>query len=376
MRRHSRKKNSTKVFTVVTIVAALIFFASYLLVEKRNRVVVAKVNNQEIFKSDIEKKLRNVFEGQNFGSQESETKIPEIETLPKEVIEILAKEVYLDKQLIKEAKKSKISGTPEIKDKIANAQEKILRQAYLDDLVKKEVTDQKISEKYAELSNELSGKKEYLVSHIVSKTKEDSDKILKELKSKKSPKFSELAKKYSVDQESAEKGGELGYIVESNMIKEIIDAISGLKKDEVSNPIQTKFGWHLIKILDIRDAKALPFETVKENIREQLSQDKLSEINSKITKDVKVTILVTLKTPKEEPVKIEEQKLEAPEEASSTAEKPEVVVEKADATEEVSEENANKSEEAQAVEKSENSKTVEKKSNEKKDAKKQKNNKK
>ncbi|MES2961388.1 MAG: peptidylprolyl isomerase [Pseudomonadota bacterium] len=310
MKRYSRKKNSTKIFIVATTVAAVIFGASAYFFKRGNDVVVAQINDQKVYKSEIERKLRSVFDGQNL-EQNQETKIPEVENLPKEVIEILVKEVYLDKELAREAKKSKISDNKEVKDKIADAKDKILRQAYIDSLVKQEITDQKVSDKYAELSNELTGKKEYSISHIVTKTKDDAEKVLKEMQSKKPAKFSDLAKKYSIDQESAEKGGDLGYILEDNMIKEIGDTVESLKKDEVSNPIQTKFGWHIIKISDVRDAKALPFESVKDNIREQLAQDKLNEINSRITKNSKVKILIKLKeaeAPKPETEKKAEEK--------------------------------------------------------------------
>jgi peptidyl-prolyl cis-trans isomerase C len=298
MRRSSRKKNSTKIFVAITVVAALIFVASNHFLKNVNEVVIAKVNDTQIFKSEIEKKLHNVFDGQS-----QEIKIPKVENLPKEVIEILIKEVYLDKKLTEEAKKSQLAKSNDVKDRIAEAADKILRQAYVDSLLKQEITDQKVSEKYVELSNELAGKKEYSIFHIVTKTQDEAAKILKILKSKKpSAKFFELAKKYSIDQDSAEKGGELGYIIEDNMIKEISDIAVTLKKDEISNPIQTKFGWHLIKVSDVREAKALPFESVKDNIRDQLSQDKLNDINARITKDAKIQILIELKEPEQKAV--------------------------------------------------------------------------
>jgi len=373
MRRHSRKKNSTKIFIAVTIVAALIFAASSYFMSTNNDVVIATVNNQKIFKSEVERKLRNVFEGQQgFGGQSQDVKIPELETLPKEVVEILVKEVYLDKELVKEAKKSKIANSKEIQDKVNDAKNKILRQAYIDSLVKSEVTDQKVSDKYAELSNELTGKKEYSISHIVTKSKEDAEKVLKELKAKKGPKFTEAAKKYSIDQDSAEKGGDLGYILEDNMIKEISDAIANLKQDEISNPIQTKFGWHLVKVVDIRDAKALPFEAVKDNIHDQLLQDTMNEVNSKITKDVKIKILITLKEPAEpKEEKAEEKKVE--EQPAVEAEPaPELGLEKADPAAAKAEE---KTEEEVAPEKSvdDAEKKVEEKSNEKQKSKKKSN---
>lgn len=313
MRRHSRKKNSTKVFIAVTIVAALAFGASNYFSNQSNDVVVAKINNQKIYKSEIEKKLRSVFEGQNLGAQDQEMKIPEIESLPNEVLEILVKEIYLEKELTKEAAKSKISSEKEVKDRILEAKNRILRQAYVDSLLKEEISDQRISDKYSELSNELSGKKEYLISHIVTKTKEEAEKISQDLKNRKSAKFADEAKKYSIDHESAEKGGDLGYILENNMIKEIADVVVNLKAEDISDPIQTKFGWHVIKITDVREAKALDFEAVKENIRDQLTQDVLNDINAKITKGAKVEILIKVKEPKAE---------EKSKDAAASSEKP------------------------------------------------------
>jgi parvulin-like peptidyl-prolyl isomerase len=295
MRSSLRRKNSTKIFIAAALIAAVAFGVSNYFIDKANEVVVAKVNDQKILKSEVEAKLRSAFEGQNIGGQNQELKIPEIENLPKEVLEILAKEIYLDKEINKLAKKSAAGKSSEIKAQIEENKNRILRQAYLDSILKEEITDQKISDKYAELSNELTGKKEYLVSHIVTKTKEEAEKIAKDLKAKKPLSFAEAAKKYSIDPESAIKGGELGFVLEDNMLKEISTAINSLKVGEVSNPIQTNFGWHLIKYSESREAKAIPFESAKFNIRNQLIQNKINEINSAITKDAKIQILITPK---------------------------------------------------------------------------------
>ncbi len=290
MKRYSRRSGSTKFFIIATLAIALAFFAANSFLKKDNDAVVAKVGGVKIFKSEIEKKLSEVFEGQGSGA----VKFPQIANLPQEVVEIIAKEIYLEKQLTKEAKKSGISRKKEVKDEIAESKSRILRQAYLDSLIKEKTSEQKINEKYLEFTNDLDGKKEYKIAHIVFKDKEAANKISKELKSKKPAKFSDLAKKYSIDKESAANGGDLGYVLEDNMLKEIFDGISNLKSGDISSPIQTKFGWHLVKIIEIRDAKILPFESVKEAIRNQLIQDEINEINNRITKDVEVKILIKL----------------------------------------------------------------------------------
>lgn len=291
MRRYSRKKNSTKIFLALTIVVAVAFgITQFFLKQKERGDVVAKINGEKIYKSQIEQKLVGIL-----SSQGQEAKTPEIDNLPQEVIEILAKEIYLEEQLTKIAKKSDAAKSKEVQARINDIQGKILRQAYVDSIIKNEITEEKINDKYAQLTNELAGKKEYLVSHLIVKTKEEAEKISKDLTAKKALRFSDAAKKYSLDKESSDKGGELGYVLEDNIIKEISEVVTKLKKDEISAPIQTKFGWHLVKFSDVRDAKALPFESVKDNIREQLIQDRLNEINSKIIKDAKIEILLPAK---------------------------------------------------------------------------------
>jgi peptidyl-prolyl cis-trans isomerase C len=292
MRRYSRNKNSVRIFSAITLIAAVILGASYYLNNKKEKgMVVAKVNGQEIYQSEIEQKLRNIFEGQG-----EEVAVPAIENLPKEVLDILIKETYLDKELSKLAKRSNVMKDKKVKERVAAAESKILRQSYIDSVLEKEVTEQKVSAKYAEISSNLAGKKEYSIFHIVAKSKEEAEKIYKEITAKKkSIRFSDAAKKYSIDQESAERGGDLGFVLEENMIKEIADAIANLKQDEISAPIQTKFGWHLVKFTEVREAQPLPFDSVKQNLREQLEQDKTNEIEAKIVKDAKVKIVIKLK---------------------------------------------------------------------------------
>jgi len=181
MRRYSRNKNSVRIFSAITLIAAVVLGASYYLNNKKEKgMVVAKVNGQEIYQSEIEQKLRNIFEGQG-----EEVAVPAIENLPKEVLDILIKETYLDKELSKLAKRSNVMKDKKVKERVAAAESKILRQSYIDSVLEKEVTEQKVSAKYAEISSNLAGKKEYSIFHIVAKSKEEAEKIYKEITAKK-----------------------------------------------------------------------------------------------------------------------------------------------------------------------------------------------
>ncbi len=286
----SRKKKSKKLFIAATALAAVVFAGSYFIISNSSTgEVVAKINGQKIFRSEIEMKLSEVFEGQDASN------IPAIDNLPKEIVEILVKEVYLERELTKEAAKSEIGKSTEVQNKITEAKNRILRQSYIDSILKKDINDQKVNDKYLDLSKELEGKKEYQIFHIVVKTKEEADKIVQDLRGKKSSKFADFAKKYSIDQDTAEKGGEIDYTLEDSMIKEIASVVTTLEKDQISDPVETKYGWHIIKLGDTRPAKALSFEAVKDNIRDQLIQDKINEINKRIIKEAKVQILIQLK---------------------------------------------------------------------------------
>ncbi len=292
MKRYSRKRNSVKIFAAVATVATLLVFLSYGLFNKSGKgSVIAKVNGQEIFQSEVEQKLLGIFEGQG-----SEIKTPSVDNLPKEVLDILIKEVYLDRELSKLAKKSSVAKDKDVVARITEVQNKILREAYIKDAVSKEVTEKKVSDKYAEISSNLAGKKEFHIFHIVAKSKDQASKIRRELfEKKRAISFADAAKKYSLDHESAERAGDLGFVLEDNVIKEISDVVVKLKEGEVSDPIQTKFGWHLIKFVEVRDAQPLSFDSVKQNIRNQLEQDAANEIESKIVKDAKVEILIKSK---------------------------------------------------------------------------------
>ncbi|MGG2066791.1 peptidylprolyl isomerase PrsA [Bacillus sp. S14(2024)] len=143
--------------------------------------------------------------------------------------------------------------------------------------VKKSITDKEAKDNY---------KPEIKASHILVKDEETAKKVEAELAQGKS--FEDLAKQYSEDTGSKDKGGDLGYFGPGKMVKEFEDAAYKLKKGEVSQPVKSQFGYHIIKVTDIKELK--PFDQEKDRIKGELADKKMQDaqfMNDLVTKEVK-----------------------------------------------------------------------------------------
>jgi len=131
----------------------------------------------------------------------------------------------------------------------------------------------------------------------VSEIKKKAEDILAQTK-KKGANFEELAKKYSEDPGSKTKGGDLGFIVQGQTVPEFEKAAFSLNKGEISDPIRTQYGFHIIKVLDKEQAHTKPFDEVKDTIRtplllqkaDQQAADTADKLSSEIRQSNKVTL--------------------------------------------------------------------------------------
>jgi len=110
-------------------------------------------------------------------------------------------------------------------------------------------------------------------SHILVKTREEADKIVAE--ARKSPgRFAELAKQYSQDPGSAAKGGDLGFFAKGTMVPAFEQAAFGQKEGVVGDPVQSDFGWHVIRVTGIQPASVKPYAAVRAQLAEELERDR------------------------------------------------------------------------------------------------------
>jgi peptidyl-prolyl cis-trans isomerase D len=135
-------------------------------------------------------------------------------------------------------------------------------------------TEAEIKAAYDARAAQLKVDEQRRASHILVKTKEEADKLLAEIK--KAPnRFAELAKKHSQDPGSAEKGGDLGWFGPGMMVKPFEEAAFALKKEgELAGPVQSEFGFHIIRLGGIQAGKTRSLEEVKKELADEISRQK------------------------------------------------------------------------------------------------------
>ena len=240
--------------------------------------VIIKVNGDEIKKSEVEQVWKSIFPGAN---------PPAFDTFEEKVKENVLRGVASEHIVMKEAEKSGIQNSPEVKDKIAAAEKQIIIQEFLKNKSKEFVTEEKLKAAYAEKTKTTGD--EFKARHILVKTEEEAKEIEKKLK--KGGDFDKIAKEKSQDKSSGQAGGELGWFTADKMVPEFSQAVIALKKDEVSAPVKTDFGWHIIKLEDRRKATPPKFEDIKEELAQEIGKKLVSDYINTLIKANKITVL-------------------------------------------------------------------------------------
>lgn len=128
-------------------------------------------------------------------------------------------------------------------------------------------------------------KTEYNAAHILVKTKEEAEAIEKQLK--EGADFGKLAEEKSTDNSGPNKG-DLGWFQPEQMVAPFADAVKALKNGEISAPVETQFGWHVIKLIDRREVTPPAFDEVKEQLAVQVRRDKVQSAIEKRVADSKI----------------------------------------------------------------------------------------
>lgn len=204
---------------------------------------------------------------------------PDVEAQIKE--EVIAREIFMQ-----EAQKRGLDATPEYKVQIELARQTILiRELFAEFQKTSAVTDADVQAEYDKFVA-ANGGKEYRARHILVETKAQADAILASLK--KNGKFEDIAKKQSKDPGSGANGGDLDWAAPGNYVKEFSDAMVALNKGQVSAPVQSQFGFHIIRLDDVREAQLPKLEEVKPQISQQLTQQRMATFQQELRAKAKI----------------------------------------------------------------------------------------
>jgi peptidyl-prolyl cis-trans isomerase C len=212
--------------------------------------VVARANGVAIHESDIA-----------FAEEEIGGNIPNIP--PEQKRDYLINYLVDVAVLSQAAEQQKLSDRPDVKHRLTFDRNRLLMEALLQDAGRAALSDAAEHQVYDEAVKQVKNEQEVHARHILVPTEDEAKAILAQLKG--GADFATLAKEKSKDPGAAE-GGDLGYFTKEQMVPEFAEVAFRLDKGQVSDPVKTKFGWHIIKVEDKRTKPTPTFDQVKSQI--------------------------------------------------------------------------------------------------------------
>ena len=269
----------TLAFTAV-LAASLFGFSS---VQAQNKVL-AKVNGEVITEADVEMAAEDV------GS--------EYPNLTPQGIKDLTLDFLIEMKVVaQKAKAEKIDQTDDFKRRMAYVQQRVMMQQLMVAQAKKVAPEAELKKYYDEQIGQIKPSEEVRARHILVEGEEDAKKIAARVKGGED--FAKIAKEVSKDTGSGAEGGDLGFFAREQMVPEFANAAFGMKAGEISNPVKSQFGFHIIKVEERRLKPVPTFEQVKDRIAQALATKGQTEYLQKLRADAKIEKTEAPKKPEE-----------------------------------------------------------------------------
>ncbi|CAN5495958.1 peptidylprolyl isomerase [soil metagenome] len=258
-----------KQFLLATAMASLLVFSAQGVMAQN----VAIVNGKAVPKTRLDTLAQQV-------AKTGRPVTPEMEGQMRE--EVIAREVFMQ-----EAEKQGIAGSDDFKAQMELARQTLMiRELFANYQKANPVTDAELKAEYDKFVA-ANGGKEYKARHILVEKESEATAIIASLK--KGGKFEDIAKKQSKDPGSGAKGGDLDWANPSSYVPEFTEALLKLNKGQTTDtPVKSQFGYHVIRVDDIRTAKLPSFEEVKPQIAQQMQQQKLAAFQEDLRKKAKI----------------------------------------------------------------------------------------
>ena len=245
--------------------------------------VVAKVNDTEIHQSDLA-----------VAEEEAGQLPPMSPNAKKDYLVQFVTDMILMSQA---AEAKKMGDTLEFKRKLAFNREKLLMEQLLQKAAKEALTDKAMHDVYDEAAKQMGQEQEVHARHILIRAAAGDDKASKEaedkikaiiVRLKKGEDFAKVASEATEDPSGKANGGDLGYFSKEQMVPEFSDTAFKLDKGQISEPVKTQFGWHVIKVEDKRVKPVPPFDEVKPQIENYVQRKAQAELVTSLRASAKI----------------------------------------------------------------------------------------
>jgi peptidyl-prolyl cis-trans isomerase C len=247
--------------------------------------VIAKVNGVEIHQSDLALAEEDI--GQNLPAKDEQGKRDYLVNYLSDMI-----------LLSKEAEARKVPDTADFKRRVTFARNKALMETLLQDASKAAVTDANLHKVYDEATKQMGAEQEVHARHILFRVANPTDDAASKAaeakvkavidRVKKGEDFNKLANELTEDPSGKTNGGDLGYFTKEQMVPEFSDVAFKLGKGEVSDPVKTQFGWHVLKVEDKRQREAPAFDTVRDQVENFAVRKAQVDLVGKLRADAKI----------------------------------------------------------------------------------------
>lgn len=235
--------------------------------------VLAKVNGQDVRVSDLSDLARSLPE--------------EYRSMPAQVLYPMLLDQEIDRLAVVDlARKQGLDKDPAVAKQIQRAEDQALQGALFNRDVGPLISDQALHARYDQTIAGKPGEEEVHARHILVASEDEANKIIVELKAGKD--FAELAKAHSSDP-AAQQGGDLGFFKKGDMLPEFSAVAFTLKPGQFSDkPVKTQYGWHVIKVEEIRQAPPTPYDQARDQIRQEIIREGVGKVVAEARKGVTV----------------------------------------------------------------------------------------
>lgn len=237
--------------------------------------VVAEVNGEPIYESDVMAAMGNL--------------PPQLRQMPPQmVVPMLADQLATGLLIAEQGYAEGLEDSEEVQERLADAERRIVQDVWLSREIEERITDEAVEEAYQQYLEENPPAEEVHARHILVETKEEAEALIQQLE--EGADFATLANENSTDGNGTT-GGDLGYFRQEQMVEPFGAAAFAMEPGTVSEePVETQFGWHVIKVEDKRLSEQPPLEAVRPQLEGDLTQTAIQEIVDELRADAEIVL--------------------------------------------------------------------------------------